>query len=177
MILLFKISISLICYNKKLSMMVRCCSYNITRSEGGVKKNTENIVNQSTCMVFAPPMMIMGGGGGGGGHFSGPVEEEGVYFFIWTVGRLLHMGQVTIRDFPGGTPVPISCPIGKRRTQFCRSETVIEKFVESSFIKLSFLMSLHLCDNLVNVVLIKWDIFLFTEYVIGAPKKARCFLK
>ena len=115
--------------------------------------------------------------GGGGGHFSGPVEEEGVYFFIWKVGRLLHMGRVTIRDFPGGTPVPISCPIGKRRTQVCRSETVIEKFVESSFIKLSFLMTLHLCDNLVNVVLIKWDIFLFTEYVIGAPKKARCFLK
>ena len=27
--------------------------------------------------------------------------------FIW---------GVTIRDFPEGTPVPISCPIGKRRT-------------------------------------------------------------
>ena len=69
MILLFKINISLIRYNKKLSMMVRYCSYNITRSEGGVKKNTENIVNQSTCMVFTPPMMIMGGGGGWGGSF------------------------------------------------------------------------------------------------------------
>ena len=61
MILLFKINISLICYNKKLSMMVRYCSYNITRSEGGVKKNTENIANQSTCMVSAPPMMMGGG--------------------------------------------------------------------------------------------------------------------
>ena len=26
-------------------------------------------------------------------------------------------GGVTIRDFPGGTPVPISCPIGKWRTK------------------------------------------------------------
>ena len=110
MILLFKINISLICYNKKSSMMVRYCSYNITRSEGGVKKNTENIVNQSTCMVSAPPMMM------GGDHSSGPVWR-GVCFFIWTVGRLLHMGWVTIRDFPGGTPVPISCPIGKWRTK------------------------------------------------------------
>ena len=55
----------------------------------------------------------------GGVHFSGPV---GVCLFIWTVGGLLHMGEVTIRDFPGGIPVPISCPIGKYRTQVCKSE-------------------------------------------------------
>ena len=32
-------------------------------------------------------------------HFAGPV---GVCLFLWTVGGLLHMGEVTIRDFPGG---------------------------------------------------------------------------
>ena len=31
-------------------------------------------------------------------------------------------GGVTIRDFPGGTPVPISCPIGKWTTQICKSK-------------------------------------------------------
>ena len=29
-------------------------------------------------------------------------------------------------------------------------------------------MSLHLCDNLINVILINWDIFLSTEYIIGS---------
>ena len=57
-------------------MMVRYCSYNITRSEGGVKKNTENIVNQSTCMVSAPPMMM------GGGSFFRASVEGGVLFHM-----------------------------------------------------------------------------------------------
>ena len=29
-------------------------------------------------------------------------------------------------------------------------------------------MSLHLCDNLINVILINWDIFLSTEYISGS---------
>ena len=52
-------------------------------------------------------------------HFAGPV---GVCLFLWTVGGLLHMGGVTIRDFPGGTPVPISYRIGQWRTHVCKSE-------------------------------------------------------
>ena len=63
------------------------------------------------------------------------------------------MGEVTISDFPGGTPVPTSCPIGKCRTEVCKSEfnkLFTEKFVESNFIKLSFLMPLHLCDNFIK---------------------------
>ena len=48
-------------------------------------------------------------------------SQWAVCLFIWTVGKLLRMGGVSIRDFPGGTPVPISCPTGKRRTQVYRS--------------------------------------------------------
>ena len=78
-----------------------------------------------------------------------------------------------------GTPVAISCPIGKCRTQVCESEfnTVSEKFLGSNFIKLSLLMSLHLCGNLIKYCFVTWDMFLSIEYIIGAPKEARCFLK
>ena len=61
--------------------------------------------------------------GGGGVIFQDQWGGQGVRLFIWTVGGLLHMGGVTILDFPGGTPVPISCPIGKCRTQVCKSES------------------------------------------------------
>ena len=50
----------------------------------------------------------------GGGYFLGPV---GSLSFHMDSGRLLHMGGVTIMVFPGGTPVSISCPIGKCRTK------------------------------------------------------------
>ena len=38
-------------------------------------------------------------------------DQWGVYLFIWALRGLLHMGYVggvTIRDFPWGTPVPVS---------------------------------------------------------------------
>ena len=46
-----------------------------------------------------PPHEDIRGGGVRGAHLSVPVE---VCLFLWTVGELLHMGEVTIRDFPGG---------------------------------------------------------------------------
>ena len=55
----------------------------------------------------------------GGGHFSEPVG--GLPFHMDNRGTPSY-GGVTIWDFPGGTPVPISCPIGKHRTQVCKSE-------------------------------------------------------
>ena len=66
-----------------------------------------------------PPHEDIRGGGVRGAHLSVPVE---VCLFLWTVGELLHMGEVTIRDFPGGTLVPISYPIGQCRTEVCKSE-------------------------------------------------------
>ena len=45
---------------------------------------------------------------------SGPVR--GMPFHMDN-GGLLHMWGVTIRDFPGGTPVPISSPTSKHRTK------------------------------------------------------------
>ena len=44
----------------------------------------------------------------GGSYFSGPVRG---------LLRMAHMRGVAIRDFPGWTPVPISCPTGKCRTK------------------------------------------------------------
>ena len=57
-------------------------------------------------------------------------SQRGVCLFIWTVGELLRMGRVSIRDFPEGTPVTISWPIGKRRTQVYRS---VNKLSQRSF--------------------------------------------
>ena len=59
-------------------------------------------------------------GRGGGGSFFRAIGGCAFSYGQW--GGLLHMGAVTIRDFPGRTPVPISCPIGKFRTQTCESE-------------------------------------------------------
>ena len=56
---------------------------------------------------------------GGGVIFQG---QWGVCFFIWAMGELLYMGGVTVSNFPGGTPVLISCPIGKSRTKVCKSK-------------------------------------------------------
>ena len=62
------------------------------------------------------------------------------------------MRGVTIRDFLGGMLVPISCSIGKCRTQVCKSKfkKLTEKFVESNFIKLFLPICLHHCDNLIK---------------------------
>ena len=47
--------------------------------------------------MVSSPLIKMGGRGGV--TFQG---QWGVCLFIWTVGALIHMGKVTIRDFPGG---------------------------------------------------------------------------
>ena len=51
--------------------------------------------SQAVSMVSFPPAMKMGVGVIFQGHWR-------FYLFIWTMGGLLHMGGVTIRDFPGG---------------------------------------------------------------------------
>ena len=78
----------------------------------------------------------------------------GVSLFIWTMGGLFHMGEGSIRDFPGGTSVPISWPIGKRRTKSvevnltnCHREVYRMK---SSVFHFWCLMALNLCDNLIK---------------------------
>ena len=67
-------------------------------------------------MVSSPAMKI---GEGEKGHFLGPV---GSLPFHMDDGELLHMGEVLIKDFPGGIPVLISCPFSKCRTQNCKSK-------------------------------------------------------
>ena len=57
--------------------------------------------------------------GGRGVHFLGPV---GGLPFPMDSRVLFHMGGVTIRNFLSGTPVLISCPIGKCMNQFCKCE-------------------------------------------------------
>ena len=61
-----------------------------------------------TIVVPSPPMKM-------GNHFSGPVG--GLLFHMANGGGLLYMGGITIRGFPGETPVPISCPISKARPE------------------------------------------------------------
>ena len=124
-------------------------------------------------MVSCPPikMVVVGG------HFSGPV---GVYLFLWPVGGLLHMGRVIMRDFLGGTPVPISYPTGQCRTQVCKSELTNYhrevcriKFYQTA--TSDVLISLWQCDKILFDNL--GHVFLSIEYIIGASKEVRCFLK
>ena len=77
-------------------------------------------------------------------------------------------GGVTIRDFPGETLVPICCSIWQMQDQVYKSE--FKKFVESNFIKLLLLMSLHPGDNL-----IRGDMFLSIEYKLELQRKLGVF--
>ena len=60
------------------------------------------------------------------------------------------MGGVTIRDFPGGCPVPISFPMANSRPKSVKVNLTNCHREVCTIVKLSLLMSLDLCDYLVN---------------------------
>ena len=93
-------------------------------------------------MLSSPPMKM-----GGGSYFR---ASGRVCFFICTMGGLLYMGESQLGITLRGDSSTNFWPIGKRRTQVCNSKFVTEKFVKSDFIKLSLLMSSHLCDNVIK---------------------------
>ena len=78
-------------------------------------------------MVSSPPKKM-------GVHFSGPV---GVCFFIWTMGGLHYMGEVTVRDFLGELQYQFLAQLANARPKSvkvnltnCRREVCKIKFYE-----------------------------------------------